>query len=83
MGQFDQSLDGFSICDPSLKPCGFEHNPLSVRSHLLDITALISDGMFQVYWTYSDNFYERETIQQLLDEFCRMLNKFIGSVAEH
>jgi amino acid adenylation domain-containing protein/non-ribosomal peptide synthase protein (TIGR01720 family) len=57
---------------------GREHDPLGLRAHLLDITAVIKDGRLLATWMYSDQLHERQTVDRLAQSFLADLRRLIA-----
>jgi amino acid adenylation domain-containing protein/non-ribosomal peptide synthase protein (TIGR01720 family) len=76
LGQFHQfstePLLGFASEDS-----GAEHGALNPRYHLLDINGLISDGQLHLSWHYSENYFQRSTIERLAQSFITALQALI------
>jgi amino acid adenylation domain-containing protein/non-ribosomal peptide synthase protein (TIGR01720 family) len=57
---------------------GREHDPLGLRAHLLDLTAVIKDGRLLATWMYSDQLHERQTVDRLAQSFLADLRRLIA-----
>jgi non-ribosomal peptide synthase protein (TIGR01720 family) len=77
MGQFDQSLPGFSLFQAAPEAVGAERNPHDQRRYLLDINSMIEQGQLTVKWGYSKNCFRPETIKDLAGSFIRNLRSII------
>jgi pristinamycin I synthase 3 and 4 len=69
LGQFDQSLHGFSFF--------MYRNPSDTRNYLLDIGGSIIGDTLQMVWTYSENIHRRDTIESLAGDFLETLQSII------
>ncbi|MGK7876653.1 MAG: amino acid adenylation domain-containing protein [Xenococcaceae cyanobacterium] len=78
LGQFDQSQSSGN-CWKLLAPesTGENSSPTGVRTHLIDINALVIEGQFQVTWTYSSSIHQRATIEWLSSEYIKALEQLI------
>jgi amino acid adenylation domain-containing protein/non-ribosomal peptide synthase protein (TIGR01720 family) len=65
LGQFDQILNPDSDFQIAQESAGADISLQSQRQHLLDVNGLIVGGELQLNWTYSENLYDRQTIDQL------------------
>ena len=57
---------------------GAEHSPLESCDRLLDINGLVVEGQLQLDWTYSENFHQRSTIENLAEDFVVSLRSLIA-----
>lgn len=78
LGQFDWGMQSDSFVKLAPESVGSTHNPLGQRSHLLEIEGLVVEGQLQLYWTYSENFHERTTIENLAQDFVDRLRMLIA-----
>ena len=78
LGQFDQiqSETGWKF---ATEPTGNNHSLKHIRSHLLDVNALVVNGELQITWTYSSNIYSHNTIEKLAENYLQA----IQSIIEH
>ncbi|MBG1270576.1 non-ribosomal peptide synthetase, partial [Nostoc sp. WHI] len=73
LGQFDPTLNTSSDFRLASEPVGSEHSLLGQRTHLLDINIIIVGGQLQINWTYSKNLHQDTTIENLTQEFVKIL----------
>ncbi|HEU4833207.1 MAG TPA: amino acid adenylation domain-containing protein [Pyrinomonadaceae bacterium] len=82
LGQFDQQLGEeaglFRVASESM---GAALDETDQRSHLLEVTALISGGRLSVSWSYSTEVHKPETIKTVVDHFAAGLRSFANSRA--
>ncbi|AUB35491.1 Non-ribosomal peptide synthetase component F [Nostoc flagelliforme CCNUN1] len=78
LGQFDPIMNTLSGFQLASEPVGSEHSLLGQRTHLLDINIVIVGGQLQVNWTYSKNLHQATTIENLSQEFVKMLQVLIA-----
>ncbi|WP_289355733.1 non-ribosomal peptide synthetase [Paenibacillus sp. S-12] len=80
LGQFDQVLssgeDGLFGQAP--ERTGSEQSLQEKRAHLLDITGLVAGGSLRLTWTYSENLYLSESIEQLAVLYMEQLRAIIA-----
>ncbi|MHC5825738.1 MAG: condensation domain-containing protein, partial [Nostoc sp.] len=78
LGQFDQvqSQTGWKLVPES---SGDNYSSKQIRSHLLDIDALVVEGELQINWIYSSNVHARATVENLAQSYIQA----IRSIIEH
>ncbi|OKH43158.1 hypothetical protein NIES2101_31150 [Calothrix sp. HK-06] len=79
LGQLDSvgiDYPGLSLAKES---SGFSQSQSGINSHLFEIDAFVVDGKLQVTWKYSQNFYNRKTVEQLAATYIEEL----WSLIEH
>lgn len=79
LGQFDQLLDQATLFKVASTPIGPNTDPRSQRSHLLELTGLVTDGQLQVEWAFSPQIHHRETINTLAEHFNQALRMLVQS----
>ncbi|MBI3447674.1 MAG: amino acid adenylation domain-containing protein [Acidobacteria bacterium] len=82
LGQFDGALAAggpFAFDD---EPLGAFRSPRAMRSHALEINALVSDGSLSVAWTYSDSPAARAKVEELAATFLDALRELTGPLDE-
>ena len=62
---------------PSAEPPGPQQSPGSLRSHLLEVTAGVSDGRLQVRWTYSASLHRESAVAGLADGFLAAVRELV------
>jgi amino acid adenylation domain-containing protein/non-ribosomal peptide synthase protein (TIGR01720 family) len=77
LGQFDQGFSGSSLFRLAEEPSGSCHSLRDCRSHLFEIDAMITNGQFQVGWTYSEGLHRRATVEELAHRFLKELRSLI------
>jgi amino acid adenylation domain-containing protein/non-ribosomal peptide synthase protein (TIGR01720 family) len=78
LGQFDQLLNKSSWMQPTSESAGHIHGLQNNRAHLLDINSMITGEQLQIEWTYSTNFHQDTTIENLAQEFVQTLQQLIA-----
>ena len=76
LGQFDQmqSQMGWKLASEST---GANYSSKQIRSHLLDVDALVVEGELQIDWTYSSNFHTRAIVESLAHGYIQAINSII------
>lgn len=69
LGQFDQALAEASGFGLSEEPIGPSRSLTGSRTHLLSVDGLVRGGRMQLLITYSDQFHDASTIEQLADGY--------------
>ncbi len=77
LGQFDHKLSGYDLFRAAPESGGPERHPDDKRRYLLDINALTERGQLIVKWSYSQNCFRPETMQNLADGFIQKLQAII------
>ena len=77
LGQFDQALPAGSPFAMAEEPLGEMRSPRAKRWHVLDVTAFVSGGRFEVSWTYSASLHRADSIERLADSFQEELRALI------
>lgn len=78
LGQFDQILSDSALFTFAEEERGQEHSPLGKRSHLLDINGFVIADKLELHWTYSENIYQRATIEHIAQDFMNVLRSLIN-----
>jgi amino acid adenylation domain-containing protein/non-ribosomal peptide synthase protein (TIGR01720 family) len=78
LGQFDQLLPESSPFVPSKESAGTTSSIEGKMSHLLRINAGVSEGQLEIFWTYSENVHERETVERFAGHFIAALQDIIA-----
>jgi amino acid adenylation domain-containing protein/non-ribosomal peptide synthase protein (TIGR01720 family) len=78
LGQFDWGTQANYFCKLAPESVGAEHSPLESCDRLLDINGLVVEGQLQLDWTYSENFHQRSTIENLAEDFVVSLRSLIA-----
>ncbi len=61
---------------------GSLHDPNGVRPHLIDIIAIVIDGILQVNWLYSSHLHHQETINKWTQDFQQNLLAILAHCTE-
>ncbi|MBD2420562.1 non-ribosomal peptide synthetase, partial [Anabaena cylindrica FACHB-243] len=78
LGQFDWGTQENSFYKPASESVGAEHSQSESCDRLLDINGLVVEGQLQLDWTYSENFHQRATIENLAQDFVERLQSLIA-----
>jgi amino acid adenylation domain-containing protein/non-ribosomal peptide synthase protein (TIGR01720 family) len=78
LGQFDQVLPQSSNFGLARESIGYTRNPQGIRRHQMEVTGFVVEGQLQLNWTYSVNFYRRETIESLAQRFIEAIQSLIS-----
>ncbi|MBW4497711.1 MAG: amino acid adenylation domain-containing protein [Oscillatoria princeps RMCB-10] len=78
LGQFDWGMLKDSLFKPAKESVGSAHSLQEHRSHLLDVNGLVAEGQLQLDWTYSANYHQRATIEELAREYIEALRSLIA-----
>jgi non-ribosomal peptide synthase protein (TIGR01720 family) len=77
LGQFDTVLPENSLFKLVNQCTDSSRSLLSNRRYLLDINAFIFAGKLQLEWTYSEEIHQKSTIEQIANEFIKVLMAII------
>jgi amino acid adenylation domain-containing protein/non-ribosomal peptide synthase protein (TIGR01720 family) len=77
MGQFDHVIDESAPFVPAKESSGRTHSMRRTRDHLLEINGGVSDGRLQIFWTFSENVYQRTTVENVALQFIEELKALI------
>ncbi len=77
LGQFNQALQKSLSFKPAGIDKGPERNPEGLRSHILDLSGIITDNCLNIQWIYSTNFHSPQTIEKLAGYFTSELRAVI------
>jgi non-ribosomal peptide synthase protein (TIGR01720 family) len=72
-GEVEENL-GFGMAKESR---GAERSPIAPRSHLIDISAMVSGGQFHAEWTFSAKVHKHSTIKKVATGFITALQALI------
>jgi amino acid adenylation domain-containing protein/non-ribosomal peptide synthase protein (TIGR01720 family) len=78
MGQFDRVIDESSPFVAAKESGGKTFSPRRSRDHLIDINSGVSEGQLKVFWTFSENVHQRETVERLAAGFIDELKSLIA-----
>jgi amino acid adenylation domain-containing protein/non-ribosomal peptide synthase protein (TIGR01720 family) len=81
LGRFDQSPDATAFFSLAREDAGPETAPSSPRSHLLDVSARVVDGILEVGWNFSLDRHERETVRKIAGMYTEELRAIISHAA--
>ncbi|HEY9658793.1 MAG TPA: condensation domain-containing protein, partial [Allocoleopsis sp.] len=73
LGQLDRGLQTTDLFKLASESCGIERSLRNPRPYLLDISAFVAEGQFQMQWSYSHAVHKAATIQTLADTFLGIL----------
>ncbi|MBW4428108.1 MAG: amino acid adenylation domain-containing protein [Nostoc desertorum CM1-VF14] len=76
LGQFDQVLTASGVLG-TVKEWKSERSHSGDRSHLLEVSGLVSSQQLEIQFVYSEKIHRRETIAQLANEFLNVLRNLI------
>ncbi|ACK73919.1 amino acid adenylation domain protein (plasmid) [Gloeothece citriformis PCC 7424] len=76
LGQFDRVLSATGVLG-TVKEWKSDHSSLGDRSHLIEVSGLIRSHQLEIQFVYSENIHRRETIEQLANQFMRILRNLI------
>jgi amino acid adenylation domain-containing protein/non-ribosomal peptide synthase protein (TIGR01720 family) len=77
LGQFDQTQAEATAFHATAYPVGPLYDPQSQRHYQHEVVARVSDRRLQVLWTFSEHFYQDQTIEQLTEHFLEHLRILI------
>ncbi|MBW7455997.1 AMP-binding protein, partial [Paenibacillus sepulcri] len=77
LGQFDQVLKKSGLFKLADVNTGSARALKGIRSHLIDIDAMIAGGALTIDWKYGTRIHLPETIRQLAEDFVRHLRSII------
>jgi non-ribosomal peptide synthase protein (TIGR01720 family) len=77
LGQFGQEQQDDSPFAMSPHDRGPDRSLTNQRTHLLDVTGVITGGQLQLEWTYSANVHQHATIERMAQAFLAELKAII------
>ncbi|RUT04336.1 hypothetical protein DSM106972_045640 [Dulcicalothrix desertica PCC 7102] len=77
LGNLEQSLPQSSLFKLSQQSSGLSRSTRGLRSHLLEVHAVIVEKQLRVDWTYSKNLHHRKTIEHLAEDLVAVLRLMI------
>ncbi len=77
LGQFDQVIAGSALLRFAREGSGPWHSPRGMRTHAVEVLAMVVDGELEIRWIYSRNLHRRETIERLAAAYLRKLTDVI------
>lgn len=78
LGQFGRSNAVRALFKPTTESAGPSHDLKGLRSHVLEIDAMVIDDRLRVEWVYSENLHERTTIETLANDYMSNLRTLIA-----
>ncbi|MFM0286805.1 non-ribosomal peptide synthetase [Paraburkholderia megapolitana] len=81
-GQLDTVLQRSDGWNPATEDLGSLRSDKSLRTHLFEIVASVSNGKLQVDWIYGERIHRRQTVQNLAAHFKDRLLDFVASVPD-
>ncbi|PSB59549.1 non-ribosomal peptide synthetase, partial [Chamaesiphon polymorphus] len=82
LGQFDRAIEVESDFQLAQESAGADLSPQGHRQHSIEIGALIANDRLQFNWSYSQDRYDRQTIEQLADNLIDRLAALIDHCLE-
>jgi len=82
MGQFDQPFSSEGLFTPAFDSVGSAHDPNAERPYLLEVNSIIKLGRFQISWSYSQNYHQKESVELLASFFMESLQEIINLARE-
>jgi len=74
----DQVFSKVTRFQPVIANLGPNLSPLGKRTYLLEIVGSVESGRLKLDWIYSENFYRRETMEEMANEFIEELRLLIA-----
>lgn len=78
LGQFDQILPESSTFRFAREACGPTYSLHGNRTHLLQVLGKVFEGQLQLSWFYSENIYQRTTVEWLAERFIERLRLILA-----
>ncbi|MEH2243333.1 amino acid adenylation domain-containing protein [Nostoc sp.] len=78
LGQFDQVMSASSFFKLISQNSGTNRSARAQRPYLLDINGFVLEGKLQLEWTYSEEIYQKATIEQLAQGWVKALRSLIN-----
>jgi amino acid adenylation domain-containing protein/non-ribosomal peptide synthase protein (TIGR01720 family) len=77
LGQADGTAEELSLFQASMTSTGPGRSPRAHRTHLLEVTGIVTDGRLQVTLTYGSRMHRRETVERLAAAYAGALRTLI------
>jgi non-ribosomal peptide synthase protein (TIGR01720 family) len=77
-GQIDAGLAGDSLLRPVMRSVPAQRSPRQLRSHLIEINAMVRGQCLEVTWTFGRDIHRQATIQSLADQYIAALRSLIA-----
>ncbi|SFJ64648.1 non-ribosomal peptide synthetase [Thermoflavimicrobium dichotomicum] len=77
LGQFDQLLMESPCFSKWVQFNGPSEKQASVRPHLIDIAAMVTEGCLRVMWIYDEAYHQPETIERLAQHYLKWLRAML------
>jgi amino acid adenylation domain-containing protein/non-ribosomal peptide synthase protein (TIGR01720 family) len=77
-GQVDGALAPDALLRPSLQEPPAQRSPRQMRSHLIEINAMVRAQRLEVAWTFGRTLHRQSTIQSLADQYLAALRSLIA-----
>ena len=77
LGQFDQTFAADSLFQLATESSGADRSPHGERRYLIEVNGQVAQGQLTLEWSYSDEIYQQETIEQLANSFLTTLRTFL------
>lgn len=81
LGQFDQLFAAATLFAQGREPVGPQRSLKGRRTHVFEINAHVSEGRFQVAWTYSAALHTHEQVERLITLFMTKMKDFVQHVS--
>jgi amino acid adenylation domain-containing protein/non-ribosomal peptide synthase protein (TIGR01720 family) len=82
LGQVDQVADNDALLQPAIGPRGLEQGQDDSRPHLLDIHSAVADEQLQLSVIYSEQLWERTSIEEFAQRYVEQLRELISTCLE-
>ncbi|MCP3144849.1 non-ribosomal peptide synthetase, partial [Pyxidicoccus xibeiensis] len=77
LGQLDALAQASQLFRPAPESQGSAQSGLAVRSHLLEVDALVAGGQLRVSWKYSEGVHQHATVESVAQGFVEALRALI------
>ena len=77
-GYFDVSPESSALVSATAERAGPMHGPRSARTYLLDVIGQVTQERLQVTWFFSEQVYDRSTIEGLAENYLAALRELIA-----
>ncbi|MGH4002452.1 MAG: condensation domain-containing protein, partial [Pseudonocardiaceae bacterium] len=81
-GQWDMAPDSDGLYRNWQDGLAPDHAPESIRSYLLDVTGIVTNGELELSWSYSENVHDEGTVAQLASEMVQALRDIVAHCAQ-
>jgi len=77
LGQIDQVLQGSGLLEVCDDNPGDTRAAVNVRTHLLEVNAVVTSGRLRIDWRYGGDVHQRETVEKLANAYIERLQEII------